>query len=512
MTLLAEVVTASRDLSDTSSRSEKVAILAGLLGRLDKSEVAVAVGFLTGVPRQGRVGIGYSTIYGIERAPAAEASLTIDDLDRAIAEVQDTTGTGSAAKRQLILGALLGRATEQEADFVRRLFTGELRQGALAGLMVDAIAKAAEVPGELARRALMLSGDLMRTAEIAIAQGEGGLRGVGFEIFRPILPMLASTAASVPEAVGSFDRSSVEWKLDGIRIQIHRRDEDIRIYTRNLNDITHTLPGIVAAVRLLPLNRAVFDGEALWMSEDGPAAFQDTVSQIDSAAPPVGIVTFLFDVLHIEGDDLLDTPLEERAARLEGIAPHLKIPSVLTSDPETAQRVLDQALHAGHEGVVVKDAASPYSAGRRGKAWRKVKPVLTYDLVVLGAEWGHGRRRGWLSNLHLGARDPSTGEFVMVGKCFKGLTDDLLEWQTKELLARETGRQGIAVLVRPELLVEIALDGVQSSTRYPGGVALRFARVKRYRPDKSAEEADTIDDLRALLEAPIPTRRSVRPR
>ena len=499
MTLLTEVVTASRDLSDTSSRSEKIGILAELLGRLDASEVAVAVGFLAGVPRQGRVGIGYSTIYGIKRAPAREASLTIDELDRAIAEVQGTTGSGSAAKREQILGELLDRATDQEADFVKRLFTGELRQGALTGLMVDAIANAAEVSGELARRTLMPSGDLMRTAEIAITQGEDGLRGVGFEIFRPILPMLASTAASVPEAVGSFDLSSVEWKLDGIRIQIHRRDEEIRVYTRNLNDITHTLPGIVAAVRLLPLNQAVFDGEALWMSEDGPAAFQDTVSQIDSAAPPEGIVTFLFDVLHIEGDDLLDTPLEERAARLERIASQLKIPSVITSDPETAQRVLDEALDAGHEGVVIKDAASPYSAGRRGKAWRKVKPVLTYDLVVLGAEWGHGRRRGWLSNLHLGARDPSSGEFVMVGKCFKGLTDELLEWQTKELLARETGRQGIAVLVRPELLVEIALDGVQSSTRYPGGVALRFARVTRYRPDKSAAEADTIDDLRALL-------------
>jgi DNA ligase 1 len=499
MTLLHDVVTVSRQLGETSSRSEKVAILASLLRRLDGSEIGVAVGFLTGVPRQGRVGIGYSTIYGIERAPAPEASLTIDDLDRAITEVQAMTGTGSAAQRRQILGELLGRATDQEADFVKRLFTGGLRQGALAGLMVDAIAKAAEVSGELTRRALMLSGELVGTAEIAITQGEDGLREVGFEIFRPILPMLASTAASVPEAVGGFDRSSVEWKLDGIRIQIHRRDDQIRIYSRNLNDITQTLPGIVAAVRLLPVSQAVFDGEALWMSEDGPAAFQDTVSQIDSAAPPEGIVTFLFDVLHVEGEDLLDTPLEERSARLEGIAPRLKIPSMITSDPETARRILDEALHAGHEGVVVKDAASLYSAGRRGKAWRKVKPVLTYDLVVLGAEWGHGRRQGWLSNLHLGARDPRTGEFVMVGKCFKGLTDELLEWQTKELLARESGREGIAVLVRPELLVEIALDGVQSSTRYPGGVALRFARVKRYRPDKSAAEADTIDDLRALL-------------
>jgi DNA ligase 1 len=499
VTLLADVVSASRDVTDTSSRSQKVAILAELLRRLDADEMAPAVGFLTGVPRQGRVGVGYSTVYGIECAPAPEASLTIGELDRAIAEVQVMTGSGSAAKRKQILGELLGRATEPEADFVKRLFTGGLRQGALAGLMVDAVAKAAGVSGEITRRALMLSGDLPRTAEIAITGGEDDLRGVGFELFRPIVPMLASTAASVSDAISGFDRSSVEWKLDGIRIQIHSRGDEVRIYTRNLNEITHALPGIVEAVRGLQVSQAVFDGEALWMAEHGPAAFQDTVSQIDSAAPPEGIVTFLFDLLHLDGDDLLDTPLEERAARLDAVAAHLKIPSLVTSDPDTAQQVLDESLQAGHEGVVVKDAASRYSAGRRGKAWRKVKPVLTYDLVVLGAEWGHGRRQGWLSNLHLGARDPSTGEFVMVGKCFKGLTDELLEWQTRELLARETGRRGIAVLVRPELVVEIALDGVQSSTRYPGGVALRFARVKRYRPDKSAADADTIDDLQKLL-------------
>ena len=492
------MVAASRSVTETSARSEKVAILAELLGRLDASEVPVAVGFLAGAPRQGRVGVGYSTIYRIEVQPAAEASLTVADLDRAIDDVRKTTGSGSAASRKLILGDLLRRATEPEADFVKRLFTGGLRQGALAGLMVDAVTKAAGVRGEIVRRALMLSGDLPRTAEIALTEGEDGLRRVGFEIFQPVLPMLASTAASVPDAVEGFDRSSVEWKLDGIRIQIHRRDEEVRIYTRNLNEITETLPGIVSAVRMLPVKQVVLDGEALWMAEHGPAAFQDTVSRIDKEAPPEGIVTFLFDVLHLEGEDLLDTPLEERAARLEGVASHLKIPSVITSDPETAQGVLDDALRAGHEGVVVKDAASLYSAGRRGKAWRKVKPVRTYDLVVLGAEWGHGRRRGWLSNLHLGARDPATGGFVMVGKCFKGLTDELLEWQTRELLAREADRQGIAVLVRPELVVEIALDGVQSSTRYPGGVALRFARVKRYRPDKRPDEADTIDDLRAL--------------
>jgi DNA ligase-1 len=504
MTLLAEVVSASRDVADTSSRSRKVAILAELLSRLDPNEVPLAVGFLAGLPRQGRVGVGFSTIYGIEGASAEEASLTIDELDRVIAGVQESKGSGSSAKRKQILAELLSRATEQEADFVKRLFTGELRQGALAGLMIDAIAKAAGVSAEIARRALMLSGDLPRTAEIALTEGEDGLRDVGFEMFRPILPMLASTAESVAGAVASFDRASVEWKLDGIRIQIHRRGEQVRIYTRNLNEITNALPGIVQAVRRLSVSQVVLDGEALWMGDAGPAAFQDTVSQIDSDAPPEGIVTFLFDLLHVDGDDLLDTPLEERAAMLEAMAPQFRIPGVLTSDPEEGQRVLDEALRAGHEGVVVKDAVSLYAAGRRGKAWRKVKPVRTYDLVVLGAEWGHGRRQGWLSNLHLGARDPTTGEFVMVGKCFKGLTDELLEWQTNALLEREIERRGIAVFVRPELVVEIALDGVQSSTRYAGGVALRFARVKRYRPDKTPNEADTIDDLRALLRSGQP--------
>jgi DNA ligase-1 len=500
MTLLADVVAASLEVSSTSSRSRKVAILAELLRSLDEDEIAVATGFLSGVPRQGRVGVGYSLVYGVEGTPAREPSLGVLELDRAISALQAATGSGSAGTRRQLLRDLLDRATEHEAEFVRRLLTGELRQGALAGVMTDAVARAAGVPGETTRRALMLAGDLPRTAEIALTEGEDGLRAVGFELFRPILPMLASTAENVADAVASFERASVEWKLDGIRIQIHRRDDDVRIYTRNLNDITHALPGIVDAVRRLPLASAVFDGEALWMGEDGPAAFQDTVAQIDADAPPDGVSTFLFDVLHVDGADLLDRPLHERLARLEAIAPQLKIPGLLTSDAEAGQRVLEESLRAGHEGVVVKDAGSVYAAGRRGKAWRKVKPVRTYDLVVLGAEWGHGRRQGKLSNLHLGARDPRTGAFVMVGKCFKGLTDELLAWQTAELLARETERRGIAVLVRPELVAEVALDGVQSSTRYPGGVALRFARVKRYRPDKTAAEADTIDDLRALLE------------
>jgi DNA ligase 1 len=502
MTLFSDLVGASAEVAGTSSRSHKVEVLAELLRRLEGAEVPVAVGFLSGVPRQGRIGIGYASAYAVERAGAASPSLAILDVDRAISEVQVSTGEGSVARRRQILGDLFARSTPPEADFIRRLFTGELRQGALAGLMADAVAKAADVPGPLVRRALMLSGDLTRTAAVALSEGEEGLRAIGFEIFQPVLPMLASTATSAGEAVAGFRCSSVEWKLDGIRIQIHKRDDEVRIYTRNLNDITGSLPGIVAATLRLPVRQAVLDGEALWMMEGAPGSFQETVARIDSDAPPEGVETFLFDLLHVDGEDLLDLPLQERARRLESVAPQLKIPSVLTSDPGVAQKVMDDALAAGHEGVVVKDASSPYIAGRRGKAWRKVKPVRTYDLVVLGAEWGHGRRQGWLSNLYLGARDPATGGFVMVGKCFKGLTDELLTWQTKALLALEIERKGIAVLVRPELVVEIALDGVQRSSRYAGGLALRFARVKRYRADKKPGEADTIDALQALLPSP----------
>jgi DNA ligase 1 len=502
VTLLADVVAASLEVTATSARSRKVALLAELLAGLDRDEVPLVVGFLSGAPRQGRIGIGYAALHRLETAPAHEATLSVSDVDGAISAVEAATGPGSGARRTRLLALLLGRATEEEADFLRRLFTGGLRQGALAGLMLDAVAKAATVPAEAVRRAHMLSGDLARTAEVALRAGEEGVRAIGFELFGPVVPMLASGAESVAEAVGSFVLSSVEWKLDGIRIQAHRRDAEVRIFTRNLNEITHALPGIVEAVRRLPLRQAVLDGEALWMGEEGPASFQETVSRIDADAPPAEVVTFLFDLLHLDGEDLLDAPLAERAARLEAVAPQLRIPGVLTSNVADGERVLAEALAAGHEGVVVKDAASPYVAGRRGKAWRKVKPVLTYDLVVLGAEWGHGRRQGRLSNLHLGARDPATGDFVMVGKTFKGMTDELLEWQTRELLARERARRGIAVLVRPELVVEIAIDGVQASTRYRGGVALRFARVKRYRPDKSPAEADTIETLRALLRSP----------
>jgi DNA ligase-1 len=496
--LLSELVRVSNDVAGTSARSTKVAHLAEFLRRLAPDEIVPAVGMLSGSPRQGRVGVGWASVYGVEVDHPDVGTNEILDLDRAIDLVEGTRGAGSAAERRRILEELLAKASADEADFVRRLFTGELRQGALAGVMTDAIAKASGVPLEIVRRAQMLSGDLCETARIALTQGEATLLEIGFELFTPVLPMLASTASDVADAMSGFELASVEWKLDGIRMQIHRRGDDVKVYTRNLNDITEAVPTVVEAIRSLPVKAVVLDGEALgFMDEDPerPRAFQDTVAK-DGRGTAVG---FLFDVLHVDGVDLLDEPLRDRITRLEEIAPGMWIPGVVTDQLDRAQMILEQSLAAGHEGIVVKDATSAYAAGRRGKAWRKVKPVRTYDLVVLGAEWGHGRRQGWLSNLHLGARDPSTGDFVMVGKCFKGLTDELLDFQTKEILAREVERRGILVKARPELVVEIALDGVQRSTRYPGGLALRFARVKRYRPDKDPREADTIGSLQELL-------------
>ncbi|MEX2393718.1 MAG: ATP-dependent DNA ligase [Actinomycetota bacterium] len=475
MTFLADVVAASQRVAATSARSTKVALIAELLAHLESTEIAATVGLLSGSVRQGKVGVGYATAYRVEAPPADTASLQVTDLDDAIDRVQATTGPGSVGERRSILESLLTRATIAEAEFIKRVFTGELRQGALEGIMTDAIAKASGAPQDVVRRAVMFSGDLCHVAELALNRGTDALRDVGFEIFRPVLPMLASTASSVAEAVSSFELASVEWKLDGIRIQVHRRGDEVRVYTRGLNDITESTPNIVEAARAIDAHALVTDGEAL------------------------GDAGYLFDVLHVDGVDLLDEPLTARLEVLERIAPALRIPGLVTSDPGTGQQVLDEALAAGHEGVVVKDASSPYIAGRRGKSWRKVKPVRTYDLVVLGAEWGHGRRKEWLSNLHLGARDPSTGDFVMVGKCFKGLTDELLDHQTKEIGARKIEQQGIFVRARPELVVEIAIDGVQRSPRYPGGLALRFARVKRYRPDKSPTEADTIQSLQELL-------------
>ena len=496
---LSEVVATSERVAATSSRTAKVEALADLLRQLAPEEVAIAVGFLTGRPRQGRVGVGWATLVGTgpARATSPEPELTIADVDAAITELGALGGAGSGAARTAALDALFGRATAAEQDFLRRLLLGEVRQGALDGVMTDAVAAASGIAPTKVRRAVMLRGDLGATAAVALDDdGAAALETIGLEVLRPIKPMLASTAADVATAIAECGLSSVEWKLDGARIQVHRAGDEVRLYTRSLRDVTAQLPGIVELVRSLPATTLVLDGEMVGFQEDdAPEVFQDTMRRFS-----VGdIHSRFFDCLHVDGVDLIDAPLTERIDALDKVASQWRVPSVLTDDPDEAAAFLEAALAAGHEGVMVKTASSRYEAGRRGKAWRKVKPVRTFDLVVLAVEWGHGRRRGWLSNLHLGARDPRTGEFVMVGKTFKGLTDALLQWQTERFLELKTEERGHVVHVRPEQVVEIALDGVQRSTRYPGGVALRFARVRRYRDDKTPDEADTIDALRAML-------------
>ncbi len=499
--LLADLVATSATVGATRSRKAKVASLAALLDALAPEELEPAVGFLTGMPRQGRIGVGWRSVYGTDHVAAAEPSVGVLELDGILTELAGTSGSGSVAARQRLLAELFTRTTDAEADFVRRLLTGELRQGALAGVMTDAVAAAADVPIDIVRRAAMLSGDLGRTARLARRDGRAGLEAVRLAVLHPIQPMLAASAAGVAEALGHTGSASVEWKLDGARVQVHRSGDEVRIYTRNLNDITHRLPGVVAVALGFAADAFVLDGEVLGVDDDAkPRPFQDTMSAFgrdDAAGAGDGLLVAFFDVLHRDGVDLIDEPLSERQAHLDALVGPLAVTRTVTDDPDAAAATLAGSLASGHEGVMVKALHSTYDAGRRGGSWRKVKPVRTLDLVVLAAEWGHGRRQGWLSNLHLGARDPEGG-FVMVGKTFKGLTDELLAWQTQALLERETTRDGIAVLVRPELVVEIALDGVQTSTRYPGGVALRFARVKGYRPDKDPHDADLIDTVRAL--------------
>jgi DNA ligase-1 len=500
MTALADLVATSAALTATSSRKAKVLALSDLLRALESHEIAVAVAFLTGVPRQGRIGVGWARVSALQ-GHAAAPSVSIGDLDAALTRLEACVGPGSEARRTELIDELGDAMTEAEAAFVRALLTGELRQGALAGLMTDAVAAAAEVPVALVRRAAMLSGDLPTTAWRALSGGSTALEEVRLAVGVGIQPMLASTATDVADALSTTGPASVEWKLDGVRIQAHRSGDEVHLYTRNLNDVTDRMPSVVAELRALPVRAVVLDGEVMGVSEEGlPEAFQDSASTFGrrSGPGPVTLDASWFDILHLDGRDLIDEPLDARLAAMGTIAGLSRIPAVQTEDPEVAQHLLDEALATGQEGAMVKSLASPYAAGRRGKAWRKIKPVHTLDLVVIGVEWGSGRRRGLLSNLHLGALGPD-GAPVMVGKTFKGLTDELLLWQTQRFLELETHRDGHVVFVRPEQLVEIALDGAQVSTRYPGGVALRFARVRRYRDDKPLEEADTLDAVRALL-------------
>jgi DNA ligase-1 len=497
----------SDQLAATTKRGEKAGLIAALLRRLGPEEIEPAVGFLTGTLRQGRVGVGWRTLRDVRPDPAAEATLEIGEVDVAVDRLAAMSGAGVNAARRTVLGELFARATTPEQNLLWRVLAGEVRHGALDGVMLEAIAKGAVLPIADVRRAHMMSGDLGQAARAAVTGGAAALAAVALVPGRAVQPMLAAPASDVTDALTATGPASVECKLDGARIQAHRHDGLVSIYTRNLNEVTDRLPAIAALVSGLPGADLVLDGEALGVDDDGvPRRFQDSMGDFGADAPTgrgSGLSAYFFDVLYAGGASIVDEPLAVRKEVLDTIVPsRSRLPSIVTADPADAEAFLERAVGAGHEGVMVKALDAPYDAGRRGGAWRKVKPVHTLDLVVLAAEWGHGRRQGWLSNLHLGARGDD-GEFVMVGKTFKGLTDELLRWQTEALqkiaVGTEEGDGAYVVHVRPELVVEIALDGVQVSTRYPGGVALRFARVRRYRPDKTPAEADHISTVQAMV-------------
>ena len=494
-----EVAAASEQVRSTRSRKEKVSALAEALSSADRGELPIVVAHLAGDLPQGRLGVGWAALSAVEAPAATEPTLTVTDVDAALDAIAAESGPGSEARRRELLTVLLGRATPDEQALLGGLIRGEVRQGALAGLMADAISSAFAVKAPLVRRAAMLAGSLPEVAVGAAAGGARALEAIGLTLFRPVQPMLASTAESVEEALDRVGEASVEWKIDGARVQIHKAADRVAVYTRNLRDVTAQVPGIARLAASLPIRTAILDGEAIALGADGrPLAFQETMSRFSSAGDG-DLALFLFDVLHLDDADLIDVPGPERWMALHGPLADHAIPRLVAPDPGDARRFFDDALAAGHEGVMVKALDAPYEAGRRGKGWLKVKPVHTLDLVVLAVEWGSGRRKGWLSNLHLGARDPDGG-FVMLGKTFKGLTDQMLEWQTKRFLELETHRERHVVHVRPEQVVEVAFDGVQASSRYPGGMSLRFARVKGYREDKDASEADTGDAVRAILE------------
>jgi DNA ligase-1 len=507
--LLAEIVDTSRAVAETPARTKKTELIASLLGRAAHEELDVAVAFLSGELRQGKIGLGYGSVRDAAGVAAAGApGLTLLAVDEVFQRVAETNGTGSARERARLLAELFSRATGGEQQFLARLVVGELRQGALEGVLVEAVARRAKVSSRSIRRALMLSGDLRRVARVATTRGEEGLSEFRIVLFRPLLPMLAQTAESLEAAFAGAGELALEHKLDGARIQVHKDGRDVRIYTRNLNDVTERVPEIVSAVERLDAPELVLDGEAIALRADGrPHPFQTTMRRfgrqldVDSLRAELPIRAFFFDLLHVRGDDLVDLGERERFRMLtELLPPELAITHTVAGSAGEARAFLGAALALGHEGILVKSLEAPYEAGRRGAEWLKVKPSHTLDLVVLAVEWGSGRRRGLLSNLHLGARDPATGGFVMLGKTFKGMTDEMLKWQTERLLALEVSRSAHTVYVKPELVVEVAFDGVQESSQYPGGLALRFARVKAYREDKSPSEADTIDTVRRIHE------------
>ena len=511
--LLAELLAASERVAGTRSRLAKIDALAECLRRLDPPEIALGVAYLSGDTRQGRIGVGYATLKdALAAAPASAARLTLARIDEALARLAQTKGEGSAAERARLLAELFARATAPEQDFLARLLLGELRQGALEGIMLDAIARAAKLPAAQVRSAAMRAGGLPAVAEAALTEGEPGLARFALRVFQPMQPMLAQPAEDVADAIERLGRAAFEWKLDGARVQAHKSGSQIRVYTRSLNEVTSALPEIVSALQDCPAREAILDGETIALKPDGtPYPFQETMRRfgrkldVEASRAAFPLSVFFFDCLLAEGEDLTARPARERFDALAKVLPaKILIPRLVTGDREAAQAFYDDALARGHEGVMAKALEASYEAGSRGGAWLKVKKAHTLDLVVIAVEWGSGRRKGWLSNLHLGALDPATGGFVMLGKTFKGMTDKMLAWQTERLLSLETSREGHVVHVQPELVAEIAFNEVQESSTYPGGFALRFARVKRYRDDKSAKDADTIETVRALYEGQRP--------
>jgi DNA ligase-1 len=506
---LYDIVTTSQSVRETSARSDKIRYLAACLRHAEPDDIETAVALLSGEPRQGRIGLGPATLHAaMPAAPAPAPELTLAEVDATLGRIARTSGAGSTMDRARLFGQLLARATKDEQDFLFRAVLGELRQGAVEGLMVEAIAQAAELPIDEIRRALMVSGDLRAVATAALTEGRQGLTRMNIRLFQPLKPMLAQTADDTREAVQQLGTAAFEYKLDGARIQAHKEDGDVRIFTRYLNDVTAAVPEIVEAVRELPLRSLILDGEALACHPDGrPRPFQLTMRRfgrkldVERLRESIPLNPFFFDCLFIEGNAILDWPAAERSAMLASRVPErLVVPRRVIGEVDEAEAFLQGSLAAGHEGVMAKALDAPYEAGARGGTWLKIKPAVTLDLVVLAAEWGHGRRTGWLSNLHLGARSPTTGGFVMLGKTFKGMTDEMLAWQTAELRKLAIANDPSTVYVHPKLVVEIAFNDIQANPHYPGGLALRFARVKRYRPDKKAEEADTIETVRALHE------------
>lgn len=504
--LLRRIVNTSNDVALTPGRLAKIERLAELLRSADAADLAGVIAFLTGALQQAKLGVGHSVLQRVSSEPASpDSTLAIAEVNAALSRLEGASGKGSAKLRESTLRELFHRATTDEQEFLFRLLIGEVRQGALEGVMIEAVARAAGIDAPLVRRATMLSGDLGVVAHAALTDGAGGLDRFAIQLFRPVQPMLAQTADDVPQAIAQLGRAALEIKLDGARIQVHRSEREVRVFSRLLNDVTAAVPEVVEAVLRLDVSTIILDGEAIALRPDGsPLPFQTTMRrfgrklEVDELKAELPLRAFFFDILYAGGSALIDEPYAHRAERLADLVPEEQRPArIVTADANAGQSFYDRAIAAGHEGVMAKSLDAPYEAGSRGSAWLKIKAVHTLDLVVLAAEWGHGRRKGKLSNLHLGARDPNGG-FVMLGKTFKGLTDELLQWQTRRLLELATKREDDVVWVRPELVVEIAFNGLQASSQYPGGLALRFARVVRYREDKTADQADTIETVRGL--------------